>query len=77
MKGNRFIRPHLKDPRKLPIAWNMDPSVVIWLTQCSGIHFEGNTVSDVGPFAETIIDKTATAQTLGEEDGVKVTRWLK
>jgi hypothetical protein len=77
VQDNRFVRSHLREPWRLPRAWDMNPNAVIWLTECWNIRFKGNTVSNPGPFAKLLVDMTASAHVSGAEGGVKLTSTLK
>jgi hypothetical protein len=67
--GNHFVQPmQQENPRGSGVG--VDPTALIWLTECSGVKISGNTMSDPGPFLKRIVAPTATASGSGFQDGV-------
>ncbi|MEX0986620.1 MAG: hypothetical protein WD052_04010 [Bacteroidales bacterium] len=72
VKDNKFIRPQQElSHRGKPSG--VDPTALIWVFNSENVHFEGNTVADVGAFGEKMIMVNDFSEKIsGIKDGVTV-----
>ena len=70
VRGNQFIRP-MKVPSTFGTAKGINPSALLFFTQCSNLLLEHNLVFDAGDGLKKLIDTTTTASGNGLSDGVE------
>ncbi|MDR3636058.1 MAG: right-handed parallel beta-helix repeat-containing protein [Isosphaeraceae bacterium] len=52
----------------------IDPEAIIWMSDCRGIRFEGNTYKGRGPFGKQVVGVSATAEFDGLKGGMLLDR---
>jgi hypothetical protein len=68
IRNNRFVRP-MFHPDTLGTEKNVETDSLVWLTECSGVTFSGNSVVQPGPEMRHIVRATKTAQGTGFDTG--------
>lgn len=76
VKNNRFLNTHTTDTSRHNGAdYRIAADAVIEVTQSNGVHFSGNTIEDMGPFAKHAVLVEPGAQNVTNvEQGVRVIR---
>jgi hypothetical protein len=68
IRNNRFVRP-MYHPDTLGMEKKVETDSLVWMTECSGVAFSGNSVVRPGPEMKHIVRATETAQGTGFDTG--------
>jgi hypothetical protein len=68
IRNNRFVRP-MCHPDTLGAEKKVATDSLVWMTECSGVAFAGNAVTQPGPEMKHVVTETTTAQATGLETG--------
>ena len=75
VKGNQFLNTHQTPPGRTGEQYHIDPTSVIWMSDCENVRFEDNLVQDIGPFAKQALTLADSVKNVaGAEAGVQVRR---
>ena len=74
VKNNLFINAQSEPVDAAGASWGENPGALIFVTQATGIRFEGNKVRGPSRFNRTLIDATSTAQIEKSQDGVVISK---
>ena len=69
VRNNRFVRP-MQQPTTRATALGIDPTALVWVTECQDVTFSGNILVDPGPYLKKEIEATSTATGEGFSDGI-------
>ncbi|MFC1778047.1 right-handed parallel beta-helix repeat-containing protein [Pseudomonadota bacterium] len=76
-KGVRVINNHFMNTHDIETnngeSVGIDPTAVIWVDNASNVSFSGNTVSQLGPFGDSLLRSTSRSTDLsGQETGIRL-----
>ncbi len=71
LNDNRFLQP-MQNATTRGEKRGVDPTALIWMTECSGVQIAGNVLAHPGPYFKTTIVATPTVTGTGFADGVMV-----
>jgi hypothetical protein len=49
--GNRFVRPQHDKPESTGASYSIPKDVVVWISKCADVKYDGNKIEDAGEFA--------------------------